>query len=67
MVSEIDIYRSANAVIRKCGRRHNPKYYAQSKMSQLYDKGDTEGATIWARITNAIDELTIDKSESAIH
>ena len=67
MPSEIDIYRSANLIIKKCGSRNSPKEYAHSEMSRLYEKGDTEDATVWARIANAIDELTKDQPESSVH
>lgn len=57
MVSQKDIYISANEVIKKCGKRYSPMEYAYAKMTKLYDKGDTEGATVWAKIAVAVEEL----------
>ena len=67
MVTEKNIYQSANLVIRKCGKRYNPMDYAYSQMERLYNKGDFEGATVWARIANAVADLMSDTADGTVH
>lgn len=50
MVTEKEIYQSANEVIKKCGKRFCPLDYFYHRMERLYKKGDVEGAAVWARI-----------------
>jgi len=54
MVSEIDIFRSANEVIKKCGNIDDSKEYANSKIKMLHERGDIEGTVVWTRIAKAI-------------
>jgi hypothetical protein len=54
MVSEKDIYRTAQATIRKCGRKYHPMDYALSMAEQFHKKGDAKGPATWMRIVDAI-------------
>ena len=65
MISEIDIYRSARQVI-KNAKKH-PKEITLSRMCALYEKGDVEGAEVWARIGNAVDELLNNNPNGVFH
>ncbi len=65
MVSEIDIYRSARLVIKDA--KEHPKEITIARMCALYEKGDVEGAEVWARIGNAVDELLNDNPDGVFH
>ena len=51
-VSDLDIWRSAKLVI----YQHGPTawIFAASKIREMVDAGDTEGAGVWGRIAAAI-------------
>ena len=63
MVSDKDIYRTAQATIRKCGNRYDPLDYAFSQTERLHRKGDAEGAATWMRIADAIGVLLSNKPD----
>jgi hypothetical protein len=67
MVSGKNIYHSANEVIMQCGERFNPIEYANSKMARLYERGDIEGAIVWAEIANAILAIINNKPKGILH
>ena len=51
MVSEIDIYRLANQLIKQFGER--AESFALDRSKRLSDKGDAAGAATWMRIAQA--------------
>lgn len=55
MVSDLDIWRTANVLT----RQHGPDagVVAGQRANELLAKGDVEGAAVWKRIARAIDEL----------
>ena len=55
MVSDIDIWRSAT----QDNKRHDQSagYYAASKVDELAEQGDMEGAAVWRRILKAVEQL----------
>lgn len=55
MVEEIDIYRSAQVLIRQRGE--DAPIVAALVMDQMLAKGDLEGLAVWKRIVSAVDEL----------
>jgi hypothetical protein len=55
MISDADIYRSAQVLIREHG--DDAKATAQSRANAFWDKGDDDGAAVWMRIAGAIEEL----------
>ncbi len=67
MVNELDIFRSAHIVIKKCNSSYDPKEYAMFKMNQLFKKGDVEGAEVWMRITRAIDQINDNRVKGKTH
>lgn len=67
MVSDIDIYRSAQAVIQKCGTSFDAKEYAVFRSEKLLEKGESIGARVWLRIAEAIDELQNMSEKGVIH
>jgi hypothetical protein len=56
MVSDIEIYRSANALI--CQYGDGAAFHAAMRADALLEAGDLDGLAIWKRIIRAIDELT---------
>ena len=55
MTSEIDVYRSAHALI----QRHGEAAALEAAMSAdaMLDKGDLDGVAVWRQIVAAINEL----------
>lgn len=56
MIIEIDIYRSAQVLLRQYG--HDAPIVAAAKADELLATGDLEGQALWKRIAHALDELT---------
>ena len=55
MVSELDIFRAANLLIRQHGAE--AEIEAARKADLMLDRGDMEGRGVWLRIKRAIVEL----------
>ncbi len=55
MTSTIDIYRSANELIKQFGDAADIE--AAMRADELMDAGDIEGEAVWLRIVKAIEEL----------
>ena len=54
-ISELDIYRAANLLIRQHGV--DAEIEAARKADLILDRGDAEGQRVWLRIKRAIVEL----------
>ena len=67
MVSDIDIFRSANAVIREHGQ--DAPIHAAMRADALLEAGDLDGQRVWLRIIAAIEELLRDRAAEgeAVH
>ena len=55
MTSEIDVYRSAHALIQQHGEADAIE--AAMGADDMLDKGDLDGAAVWRRIVAAINEI----------
>lgn len=55
MISHLDIYRSAQVLIRQHGE--GAGLHAAQRVDALAEKGDLEGERTWKRILRAIKEL----------
>ena len=55
MISDIDIYRSANELIKQYGDAADIE--AAMRADELAEDGDMEGQVVWLRIVKAIEEL----------
>ncbi len=55
MTSDLDIYRSANELIKQQG--DDAPIEAAMRADELMDAGDMEGRAVWIRIVKAIEEL----------
>ncbi len=55
MTSDLDIYRSANVLIREHGE--DAALEAAMQADAMLAKGDLEGQTVWKRIVRAVEEI----------
>ncbi len=55
MISDLDIYRSANELIKQHGEVADIE--AAMRADELMEAGDMEGRAVWLRIVRAIEEL----------
>ena len=55
MVAEIDIWRSANILVKNHGA--DAPVVAAMRAAEMINRGDGEGLAVWKRIMAAIDEL----------
>ena len=55
MTSDLDIYRSANELIKQHGE--DAPILAAMRADELMDAGDMDGEAVWFRIVKAIEEL----------
>ena len=66
MISERDIYRTANLMIRKHGSKAH--IHAAMRADEFSEKGDLDGQRTWLRIIRAIEDLrTIDPGDASLH
>ncbi len=61
MISDPDIFRAAKLLIDQHG--DDAAIRAAQRADELLDGGDMDGATVWRRISEAIDELTRGRRE----
>ncbi len=55
MTSDLDIYRSANVLIREHG--DEAALEAAKHADAMLEKGNLEGQTVWKRIVKAVEEI----------
>ena len=55
MTSPIDIYQTANELIKQHG--DDAPIHAAMRADELLEAGDMDGKAVWLQITKAIDEL----------
>ncbi|MEZ5833313.1 MAG: hypothetical protein R3D05_19230 [Dongiaceae bacterium] len=55
MISDLDIWRSANELIKQFG--DTAEIEAAARADALLDKGDLDGQRVWLRILKEIDEM----------
>ncbi len=55
MISDLDIYRSANELIEQFGDAADIE--AAMRADELMEAGDMDGRAVWLRIVKAIEEL----------
>ena len=57
MASNIDIYRTANELIKQHGE--DAPIHAAIRADELLDAGDLDGQTVWKQILAAVEELLL--------
>ncbi len=55
MTSDLDIYRSANLLIKQHGE--DAPIHAAMQADAMLDKGDLDGYAVWERILRTVEEL----------
>ncbi len=55
MIPDLDIYRSANLLVRLHGQ--DAPIQAAMRAGELLDKGDLDGYAVWKRLVKAVEEL----------
>jgi hypothetical protein len=67
MIPELDIYQSANLIIKQHGQ--DAPIHAAMRADELLEAGDLNGAETWKRILRAVEELqgTEPKPGEAVH
>ncbi len=55
MTSELDIYRSANVLIKQYGE--DAAIHAAMEADRLLEKGNVDGCAVWKRIVKAVEEI----------
>ncbi len=55
MTSDIDIYRTANVLIREHGE--DASIQAAMRADAMLEKGDLQGCAVWKRVLRAVEEL----------
>ncbi len=55
MTSDLDIYRTANVLIREHGQ--DAPIQATMRADELLDKGDLEGCAVFKRVIKAVEEM----------
>ena len=56
MTSELDIYRTANVLVREYGAEQAP-LMAAKRADALLDRGDVEGQRVWKAVPQVVQEL----------
>ncbi len=67
MTSDLDIFRSANALVKRHGQ--DAPIEAAMRAVAMLETGDLDGYAVWKRILQAVEELrgTEPKSGEAVH
>ena len=67
MISDLDIYRSANVIIRQHGE--DAPIEATMRADAMLERGDLDGYAVWKRIVKTVDELLAHRSspDATIH
>ncbi len=55
MTSDLDIWRSANVLVKRHG--NDAPIEAAMRADAMLDKGDLDGCAVWRRIVKAVEEL----------
>ncbi len=65
MISDLDIYRAANVLI----KRHGPDapIHAAMRADAMLEAGDLDGVSVWRRILRAVEELQRAEPGVAVH
>ncbi len=55
MISDLDIYRTANILVKQHGKE--APIHAALHADAMLDKGDMDGRSVWLRVVRAVEEL----------
>ncbi len=57
MIPDLDIYRSANVLVKRHGQ--DAPIEAAMRADAMLDKGDLDGYAVWKRVLKAVEELLL--------
>ena len=55
MISDLDIYRSANVLVKQHGQ--DAPIHAGMRADAMLEAGDLDGVAVWRRVLKAVEEL----------
>ncbi len=65
MIPDLDIYRSANLLVKQHGG--DASIEAAMRADAMLEKGDLDGYAVWKRVLRAVRELQKARSGEAVH
>ena len=65
MIPELDIYRSANVLVKQHGP--NAPIHAAMRADAMLEKGDLDGFDVWKRIIKAVEDLQRVEPGARVH
>ncbi len=65
MIPDLDIYRSAQVLVKQHGR--DAPIHAAMRADAMLEKGDLDGLATWKRILRAVEELRKTKPGARVH
>ena len=65
MIPDLDIYRSANILVKRHGQ--DAPIHAAMRADAMLEKGDLGGCAVWKRILRAVEELQRTEPEARVH
>ncbi len=65
MVSDLDIFRSANVLVKQHGE--DAPIEAAMRVDAMLEKGDLDGHGVWKRILRAVEELQEMRPGARVH
>ncbi len=65
MVSDLDIFRSANVLVKRHGQ--DAPIEAAMRADVMFDKGGLDGYAVWKRILRAVEELQGTEPGARVH
>ena len=63
MISDLEIYRAANQLVRRYGE--DASFEAATCVDEMLDEGDMDGCAVWKRILRAVEDLQRAKPSSS--
>ena len=64
MIPDLDIYRAANALIKKHGK--DAPIHAAMRADELLEAGDLDGYAAWKRIIKAVEDLFFEERPAGV-
>ena len=65
MTSELDIYRSANILVKQHGE--DAPIHAAMRADEMLEKADLDAYAVWQRIVEAVNELLNQEPDGTVH
>ncbi len=65
MIPDLDIYRSANVLVKRHGQ--DAPIEAAMRADAMLDKGGLEGCAVWKRVLRAVEELQRVEPGARVH